>query len=75
MNILPLTNETFDSFLLKSHQTHKDAIKLALERYDKKLYSLIDRKRFILIRIDERRHSMNYQYVNMIQSLERFSKR
>ena len=54
MNIVPLTNETLDSFLLKSQQIHKETIKLALERYDKEIYSLIDHKRFILIRIDER---------------------
>ncbi len=54
MNIVPLANETLDSFLLKSQQIHKEAIKLALERYDKKIYSLIDHKRFVLIRLDER---------------------
>lgn len=54
MNIVPLTNETLDSFLLKSQQIHKEAIKLALERYDKEIYSLIDHRRFILIRLDER---------------------
>jgi len=36
MNIVQLANETLDSFLLKSQQIHKEAIKLALERYDKK---------------------------------------
>lgn len=54
MNILTLTNETFDSFLLNSQQIHKEAIQTALERYDKHLYSLIDHKRFILVRLDER---------------------
>lgn len=54
MNIVPLANETLDSFLLKSQQIHKEAIKLALERYDKEIYSLIDHKRFVLIRLDER---------------------
>ena len=54
MNIVPLTNETLDSFLLKSQQIHKEAIKLSLERYDKEIYSLIDHRRFILIRLDER---------------------
>jgi len=54
MNIVPLTNETLDGFLLKSQQVHKEAIKLALERYDKEIYSLIDHKRFVLIRLDER---------------------
>lgn len=50
MNILPLINETFDSFLLKSQQIHKESIQKALERYDKELYSVIDKNRFILIR-------------------------
>ena len=54
MNILPLINETFDSFLLKSQQIHKESIQKALERYDKELYSVIDHNRFILIRLDER---------------------
>ena len=54
MNILPLINETFDSFLLKSQQIHKESIQKALERYDKELYSVIDKNRFILIRLDER---------------------
>lgn len=54
MNIVPLANETLDSFLLKSQQIHKEAIKLALERYDKEIYSLVDHKRFVLIRLDER---------------------
>lgn len=54
MDILPLINETFDSFLLKSQQIHKESIQKALERYDKELYSVIDHNRFILIRLDER---------------------
>ena len=54
MNILPFTNETLDSFLLKSQQIHKEAIQNALEKYDKEIYTLIDHKRFILIRLDER---------------------
>ena len=54
MNILPLINETFDSFLLKSQQIHKEAIQKSLERYDKEIYSNIDHNRFILIRLDER---------------------
>lgn len=54
MNILPLINETLDGFLLKSHQIHKEAVQKALERYDKDIYCSIDRKRFELIRIDER---------------------
>ena len=54
MDILPLINETFDSFLLKSQQIHKESIQKALERYDKELYSVIDKNRFILIRLDER---------------------
>ena len=54
MNILPLINETFDSFLLKSQQIHKESIQKALERYDKEIYSNIDHNRFILIRLDER---------------------
>ena len=31
MNILPLINETFDSFLLKSQQIHKELIQKVLE--------------------------------------------
>lgn len=54
MNILPLINETFDSFLLKSQQIHKESIQKALERYDKELYSVIDKNRFVLVRLDER---------------------
>lgn len=54
MIILPSINETFDSFLLKSQQIHKEAIQKSLERYDKELYSVIDHKRFVLIRSDER---------------------
>lgn len=54
MIILPSINETFDSFLLKSQQIHKEAIQKSLERYDKELYSVIDHKRFVLIRLDER---------------------
>lgn len=54
MAILPSENETFDSFLLKSQKIHKEAIQKALERYDKDLYLIIDHKRFILIRLDER---------------------
>ena len=41
MNILPLINETFDSFLLKSQEIHKESIQKALERYDKELYAAI----------------------------------
>ena len=54
MNILSLNNETLDSFLLNSHQIYKDSLIKAIERYDKCLYSIIDHKRFILIRLDER---------------------
>lgn len=54
MNILTLTNETFDSFLIKSQQIHKESIQKALEIYDKELYSAIDHRRFALIRLDER---------------------
>ena len=35
MNTLPLINEVFDCFLLKSQQIHKESIQKALERYDK----------------------------------------
>ena len=52
MNILPLINETFDSFLLKSQQIHKESIQKALERYDKELYSVIDKNRYILIHLN-----------------------
>ena len=54
MDILTLNNETFDSFLLNSQQIHKEAIQKSLENRDKDIYSRIDHKRFILIRIDER---------------------
>lgn len=54
MNIVALNNETFDSFLLNSQKIHKQSIQNALERYDKYIYTLLDHKRFILIRIDER---------------------
>lgn len=54
MNIVSLNTETFDSFLLNSQKNHKLAIQNALERYDKYIYTLLDHKRFILIRIDER---------------------
>ena len=54
MNIVALTNETLDNFLLKSQLVHKESIQNALERYDKHIYTLIDHKRFILIRLDER---------------------
>lgn len=54
MNILTLKNETFDSFLLKSHQIFKEDLVKALERYDKDIYCSIDHNRFNLIRIDER---------------------
>ena len=54
MEILPLNNETLDGFLLKSQEIHKEAIQRALERYDKDIYCSIDRKRFVLIRLDER---------------------
>ena len=35
MNTLPLINEVFDCFLLKSQQIHTESIQKALERYDK----------------------------------------
>lgn len=54
VDILTLKQETFDSFLLKSQQFHKEQIQKALERYDKEIYCSIDHNRFILIRIDER---------------------
>ena len=54
MNIVPFNNETLDGFLLKSREIHKEAIQRALERYDKDIYCSIDRKRFVLIRLDER---------------------
>jgi len=54
VDILTLNKETFDSFLLKSQQIHKQAIQDALERYDKLLYTYVDHKRFVLIRLDER---------------------
>lgn len=54
MNILTLKNETFDNFLLKSHQIFKEDLVKALERYDKDIYCSIDHNRFNLIRIDER---------------------
>lgn len=54
MNIVPFNNETLDGFLLKSREIHKEAIQRALERYDKDIYCSIDRKRFALIRLDER---------------------
>lgn len=54
MNIVPLINETLDGFLLKSHFSFKESIQNALERYDKYLYSIADRRRFSLIRKDER---------------------
>ena len=50
MNILSLNNETLDSFLLNSHQMFKEDLIKTIERYDKYLYSIIDHKRFILIR-------------------------
>lgn len=58
MNILPFTNKTLDSFLLKAEQIQ--SIQKALERYDKEIYTLIDHKRFVLIRIDERTTLSSY---------------
>lgn len=54
VDILTFSQETLDSFLLKSQQIHKEAIQKVLERYDKEIYTLIDHKRFFLIRLDER---------------------
>ena len=54
MHILPSCHETLDSFLLKSHQIHKESLQKALELYDKEIYSQINHKRFVLIRLDER---------------------
>ena len=54
MNIVSLKSETFDSFLLKSHQIFKEDLVKALERYDRDIYCSIDHNRFHLIRIDER---------------------
>lgn len=54
MDILSFNNETFDSFLFEANKIHKQHIALALQNYDKEIYSKIDHKRFKLIRIDER---------------------
>lgn len=54
VDILTLNEETFDSFLLKSQQIHKEAIQKSLENRDKDIYTKINHERFILIRIDER---------------------
>ena len=54
MIIVPSKIETLDSFLLNAKQLFKQDVVKALERYDKELYCLIDHKRFVLIRTDER---------------------
>lgn len=64
MNILALTNETLDNFLLKSHLIHKESIQKALERYDKHIYTLLDHNRFVLIRLDKRTILSSYGILN-----------
>ena len=54
MDIVPLVGETFDRFLAKSKKIHKEAIVAAFERYDRDIYCRIDRKRFLLVRLDGR---------------------
>lgn len=54
MNILALNNETFDSFIFKVKNLTKEMIQKRLEIKDKEIYTKIDHKRFILIRLDER---------------------
>lgn len=57
MDILPLTNETFDSFLFKSHNLSKTLLSERFEIIDRKLYLWTKEdkeKRFTLIRKDER---------------------
>lgn len=54
MNILALYNETFDSFIFKAKNLTKEFIQKQLEIKDKEIYTKIDHRRFILIRLDER---------------------
>ena len=54
MAILTSKAETFDVFLQKSHEIHKESIQRALERYDKDIYCSIDHGRFELVRLDGR---------------------
>ncbi len=54
MNILTSQQETFDSFLSKTHEAFKEDLEKALERYDREIYCSIDHKRFVLVRLDER---------------------
>lgn len=64
MNIVALKNETFDNFLLKSHEINKLLIKKAVESYDKEIYCSIDKKRFNLIRLDEITILSTYGIIN-----------
>lgn len=54
MDIVALKPETFDTFILKSKDFQKIAIRDALEKRDNEIYSRIDRKRFKFIRFDKR---------------------
>lgn len=54
MDIVALKPETFDTFILKSKDFQKIAIREALEKRDNEIYSRIDRKRFKFIRFDKR---------------------
>lgn len=54
MNILPRAPETFDTILLNCKKFTKEFIQQRLEIYDLEIFSTVDRKRFEVIRIDER---------------------
>lgn len=62
MKIVALNEETFNSFLFKSHQIQKEEIQKSLEYYDIDIYSQIDRKRYKLIRNDERPFFLHTEY-------------
>lgn len=76
MYIVPLENETLDSFLFKANEINKSNIVLALERFDKFIYSQLDHSRFKVVRIDERtilssygslRYKRRYYYDNYLE--------
>jgi len=54
MNILPLNHETFDGILNKCHNDQIQLIVQILENYDRRIAAELDRKRWKLIKIDER---------------------
>lgn len=54
MDIIARTPETFDAILKKCKDFSKEFLKQRLEIFDLEIFSLVDRRRFEVIRIDER---------------------